>query len=163
MVTDGVIENYALGGATAAFFYIEPDFTHDVDIFCVLTGYKADAIDMLGPVYEYLRGNGYKEEGVTVDIEGVAVQFLPVFHPLNEEAVANAREFDYQGIPVRVMSPEHLVAIMLQTGRTKDYVRVARFLEIEAFDINAVHEMLKRHGLAKERTNLRLLQRKLAQ
>jgi hypothetical protein len=36
MVADGVIEDYAIGGATAAFFYIEPDTTYDVDIFCVL-------------------------------------------------------------------------------------------------------------------------------
>jgi len=158
MVTDGVIENYAIGGATGAFFYIEPDFTYDVDIFCVLSAVKADAIDMLSPIYRYLEGKGYKAVDEAVDVEGVAVQFLPVFNPLNEEAVKQARDFDYQGVPVRVMSPEHLMAIMLQTGRPKDFVRVARFLESETFDDNALKAMLTRHGLNKE---WRALQRRL--
>ena len=33
MVVDGIIENYALGGATAVIFYTEPIATQDVDIF----------------------------------------------------------------------------------------------------------------------------------
>lgn len=161
MVTDGVIENYAIGGATGAFFYIEPDFTYDVDIFCVLSAVKADAIDMLSPVYRYLESKGYKAADTAVDVEGVPVQFLPVFNPLNEEAVEQARDFDYQGAPVRVMSPEHLMAIMLQTGRSKDFVRVARFLEADTFDEDALKAVLKRHGLDKEWNALRALQRRL--
>jgi hypothetical protein len=50
MVADGIIENYAIGGATGAFFYIEPDTTYDVDIFCVLSGIEEDALDMLRPI-----------------------------------------------------------------------------------------------------------------
>lgn len=34
MVVDGVIKNYALGGAMAAFFYVEPSYTADMDLFC---------------------------------------------------------------------------------------------------------------------------------
>jgi uncharacterized protein (UPF0297 family) len=102
MVAEGVIEKYAIGGATGAFFYIEPDFTYDVDIFCVLSVVKPDAIDMLSPIYRYLESKGYKAVDEAVDVEGVAVQFLPVFNPLNEEAVEQAREFDYQGVAVRV-------------------------------------------------------------
>jgi hypothetical protein len=162
MVTDGVIESYAIGGATAAFFYIEPDTTFDVDIFCVLLGVEENALDMLAPIYDYLRRRGYQPEDEAINIEGVAVQFLPVFNPLNEEAVQRAKDLDYQGVPVRVMSPEHLVAIMLQTGRAKDFVRVARFLEADAFDLDGLNETLKRHNLDKEWTALRLLQRRLS-
>jgi hypothetical protein len=162
MVADGVIESYAIGGATAAFFYIEPDTTFDVDIFCVLRGITTNALVMLTPIYDYLRSKEYQPEDEAINIEGVAVQFLPVFNSLNEEAVAQARHFDYEGTPVRVMSPEHLVAIMLQTGRPKDYVRVARFLEAEAFDIDNLSQILTRHKLEKEWTALRLLQRRLA-
>jgi hypothetical protein len=86
---------------------------------------------------------------------------LPVFNPLNEEAVAHAREFDYEGIPVRVMTPEYLVAIMLQTGRSKDFVRVARFLEASAFDLGGLSQILKRHNLTKEWAALMHLQRRL--
>lgn len=164
MVDDHVIECYAIGGATAAFFYVEPDTTFDVDIFCVLKGTETNAILMLTPIYDYLKSKHYESDatqGEAVNIEGVAVQFLPVFNPLNEEAVEHAREFDYAGVPVRVMSPEHLVAIMLQTGRPKDFVRVARFLETDAFDAELLTEILKRHRLDKEWEALMKLQRRL--
>jgi hypothetical protein len=68
---------------------------------------------------------------------------------------------DYAGTPVRVMSPEHLVAIMLQTGRAKDYVRVARFLESDAFEKNILSEILNRHELQKEWNALKALERRL--
>jgi len=161
MVTDGVIQSYAIGGATAAFFYIEPDTTYDVDIFCVLSGVKPNALDMLTPIYDYLKNKKYQPENEAINIEGVAVQFLPVFNPLNEEAVEHAKDFDYEGIPVRVMSPEHLVAIMLQTGRPKDFVRVARFLDADAFDLDSLNKTLKRHNLDKEWAALVRLQRRL--
>lgn len=163
MVVDGVIENYAIGGATGAFFYIEPDTTFDVDIFCVLSGIEVDALDMLRPIYDYLTAKGYAPEAEMIAIEGVAVQFLPVFNPLNEEAVQHAKEFDYMGVPVRVMSPEHLVAIMLQTGRAKDYVRVARFLEADAFERDELRQVLERHGLERKWKTLRRLEGKQVQ
>jgi hypothetical protein len=161
MVADGVIQKYAIGGATGAFFYIEPDFTYDVDIFCVLSAVKPDALVMLGPIYRYLEAKNYEAVDDAVNIEGVAVQFLPVFNALNEEAVEQAREFDYEGVPVRVMSPEHLMAIMLQTGRSKDFVRVARFLESEAFDEDALKAVITRHGLDKQWNALRTIQKRL--
>ena len=34
MKSDGVIDRYAVGGAVAATFYLEPVSTLDVDIFC---------------------------------------------------------------------------------------------------------------------------------
>jgi hypothetical protein len=134
-----------------------------VDIFCVLSGVEDDALDMLRPIYDYLKAKGYVPEVEAISIEGVAVQFLPVFNPLNEEAVQDSKEFDYMGVPVRVMSPEHLVAIMLQTGRAKDYVRVARFLEADVFDRDMLHQTLDRHGLVKESKTLRRLERRPVQ
>jgi hypothetical protein len=162
MVADGVLKDYAIGGATAAFFYIEPDTTYDVDIFCVVEGVEPDAMTVLEPIYDYLRGRNFEIEGVAVIIHGVAVQFLPVYNSLNEEAVQEARKFSYQGVQVRVMKPEHLVAIMLQTGRSKDYARVARFLEADAFDADILRQTLTRHGLKGEWTKLGVLQRRLA-
>ncbi|MGH9960760.1 MAG: hypothetical protein ACREBC_27180, partial [Pyrinomonadaceae bacterium] len=70
MVLDGIIESYAIGGATAAFFYVEPDTTYDLDVFCVLTGVKKNALDMLTPVYRYLKTKGYAPEAEGVNIEG---------------------------------------------------------------------------------------------
>lgn len=111
---------------------------------------------MLAPIYEYLRAQGYGadvRQGEAVNIEGVPIQFLPVFNELNEEAVERANELDYAAVQVRVMSPEHLVAIMLQTGRTKDYVRVARFLEFGSVDVDGLTGILNRGmGLKKNRS-----------
>lgn len=40
----------------------------------------------------------------------------------------------WNDVPVRVVRPEHLVATCLETGRMKDYERIARFIEQAAFD-----------------------------
>lgn len=94
MVVDGVIDIYAIGGATGAFFYIEPDTTYDVDIFVDFKSCEEEnALRILEPIYEYLIPKGYKPEMEAVLIEGVAIQFLPVFNELNEEAVERAVEF----------------------------------------------------------------------
>jgi hypothetical protein len=98
MVVDGVIKSYAIGGATGAFFYIEPDTTYDIDIFVDFQTLESDApvvsaLVTLEPIYEYLLEKGYKPEMEAVMIEGVAVQFLPVFNELNEEAVDTRLSF----------------------------------------------------------------------
>jgi hypothetical protein len=147
MVEDGVIETYAIGGATAAFFYVEPDTTFDIDIFCVISGFEEDALDMLAPIYGYLKKRGHHAQAEGVVVAGALVQFLPVFNPLNDEAVEQANNLVYSGVPVRVMRPEHLMAIMLQTGRPKDFARIARFLEAKAFDEKTLADIVSRHNL----------------
>ena len=157
MIEDGIIQSYAVGGATAAFFYVEPDTTFDVGIFCVSSGWEENKLDILGPLYEYLSSKKYEPQEDGVIIEGFRVQFLPVFDPLNDEAVQNANDLTYSSVPVRVMNPEYLVAIMLQTGRPKDYARVLRFLDADAFDVGALKEILSRHELESKLTILRQL------
>jgi hypothetical protein len=146
MKEDGVIENYAIGGAMAAMFYIDPFNTEDLDIFFAIRGSEG-ALDFLSPIYEYLMQRGYQAEGVMINIEGWPVQFLPLYKPLVEEAVEKAIETDYNKTPVRVMSPEHLVAIMLDTGRPKDYARITRFLEAGLVDTKSLMDILSRHKL----------------
>jgi hypothetical protein len=48
------------------------------------------------------------------------------------------------------MRPEHLVAIMLDTGRLKDYLRINMFLEAGAVNMRQLHAVLKRHDLTKK-------------
>ena len=146
MKEDGVIENYAIGGAIAAMFYIDPFNTEDLDIFFSIRG-SEDTLDFLSPIYEYLKGRGYQAEGVMINIEGWPVQFLPLYKPLVEEAVEHAVETDYNETPVRVIRPEHLVAIMLDTGRPKDYARITRFIEAGLVDMKSLTDILSRHRL----------------
>lgn len=82
-----------------------------------------------------------------MEIGGWSVQFLPVFNPLLEEAVEHAKEIRFQRTRTRVMQPEHLVAIMLQTGRLKDKARIEQFIETEIVDDELLSDILSRHRL----------------
>lgn len=147
MLGDGVVRKYAVGGAMATLFYIEPDTTFDLDIFCVLNSESGSGLDLLSPIYDYLTRKKYLPDRETVIIEGLPVQFLPVFNALSEEAVERAIVIPYRETPVWVMTPEHLVAIMLQTGRLKDYVRISRFLEAGILDTESLTDIFSRHNL----------------
>lgn len=141
----GVFSRYAIGGAMAATFYTEPVLTFDLDVFVLLQPVNGGGLISLSPIYEALRRRGYEEETETVSIEGIPVQFPPAYNSLTEEAVAEAREIDYDGVPTRVARAEHLIAICLQTGRTKDRARVAMLREQATLDLNLLADILKRH------------------
>jgi hypothetical protein len=149
MEADGVIGRYAIGGAVAAIFYVEPFTTYDLDIF-----FAADisgGLITLAPIYEYLVREGYESEGEAVNVEGWPVQFLPTYNPLVAEAVEQAVEIKFNRTPTRVLSAEHLVAVMLQTGRPQDYTRAAKFLEEGVVDVAQLDDILSRHGLTEKR------------
>lgn len=149
MVKDGVIKNYAIAGAIAAIYYLEPFDTSDLDIFVQVETSGSDLM-ILSPIYEYLLKRGCQATGEFVDIEGLPVQFLPVFNSLTEEAVGKAQTIKYARLTTRVMRAEHLVAIMLDTGRLKDYLRISMFLTQGAVDMRSLNAVLKRHGLTKK-------------
>ena len=143
----GVVSRYAIGGAMAATFYVEPVLTFDLDVFIVLPG-TSGALLTLSPLYEALRAQGYQEEKECVNIEGVPVQFLPAYNALVEEALAEAREVMYEATPTRVLRAEHLLAIALQTDRAKDRERVRLLREQASLDSDCLATLLVRHGLA---------------
>jgi len=141
---EGVFTRYAIGGAMAATFYTEPVLTFDLDVFVLLQS-SATGLVSLAPIYDALRTRGYKEEQECILIEGVPVQFLPAYNALIEEALAQAREIDYEGVPARVVRAEHLIAICLQTGRAKDRARVAMLREQAHLDHELLSEIPNRH------------------
>jgi hypothetical protein len=149
MVKAGVIEDYAIGGAIAAIYYLEPFDTADLDIFVQVETSGSDLM-ILAPIYEYLTQRGCEAKGEFVYIEGLPVQFLPVFNSLTEEAVEKAQTIKYARVTTRVMRPEHLVAIMLDTGRLKDYLRISMFLGQGAVNLRSLNAVLKRHELTKK-------------
>lgn len=142
----GVVSRYAIGGAMGATFYAEPLLTFDLDVFVVLAQTRGGMLT-LEPLYEALRARGYREEDECVNIEGVPVQFLPAYNALLEEALAEARDTQYEDTPTRVLRAEHLVAIALQTGRDKDRERVRLLREQAGLDPNYLAAVLARHGL----------------
>jgi hypothetical protein len=147
MVGDGVIENYAIGGAVAAIFYTEPTDTVDLDV--VVAFARDRLVVTLEPITAYLASRGYADffgEGIV--IEGIPVQFLPTGSPLSEEAFREAREVVLFGVPARVLRLEHLMATMLEVGRAKDYLRLAMCVEQTEYDEAAFLDIIARHGLS---------------
>lgn len=150
MQADGVIDRYAIGGAVAATFYLEPVSTLDVDIFVELHTKPESRIISLDPILAYLRDRGCEMDGEHIVIDGWPVQFLPPTGPLAEEALEHAIEIDVAGTPARVFAAEHLAAIALETGRAKDKARLLGFVETGAFDKAKFEKIVERHGLAEQ-------------
>ena len=142
----GIIGQSAIGGAMGATFYLEPVTTFDLDIFVLFEG--DPLILTLSPIYEFLKSRGHAAEGDAVVIHGWPVQFLPAETPLLREAVNGARKIDFEGVPARVMTAEHLMAVALQTGRSKDFARLVAFVESKVSDAILLDDSLERHGLA---------------
>jgi len=51
------VSRYAIGGAVAAEFYLEPMSTEDVDVFVTLDPRPGQILVSLDPIYEYLKDN----------------------------------------------------------------------------------------------------------
>lgn len=148
MKADGVIENYALGGAIAASFYLEPVSTLDVDVFIALQALPTSAVISLEPLFHYLRQRGCEFEGEHVIISGWPVQFLPPTGSLVEEALAKAADIVVTpALSARVFAPEHLAAIALETGRAKDKARLLEFIEAGTLDLHKFNGVIDRHHL----------------
>jgi hypothetical protein len=148
MQADGVIGSYAIGGAVGATFYLEPVATLGVDVFVTSPGESRSSPLSLAPIYSYLTGRGCKVKGEFVVIGEWPVQFLAAGDELEREALAEAVEFDVEGVWTRVMSAEHLAAIALKAGRPKDFTRVLQFLELETVDRDKLNRILSKHGLS---------------
>ena len=145
-----VFSRYAIGGAMAATFYTEPFLTFDLDVFVVMPQTTGGLLT-LAPLYDALRARGYSEqEDECIMIEGVPVQFLPTYNALLEEALNDAQEIMYEDVPARVLRSEHLLAICLQTGRSKDRDRVRILREQAQLDMNFLADILRRHQLEEE-------------
>ena len=144
----GILRSYAIGGAMGAAFYLEPVSTFDLDVFALFA--DDDSWTPLRSLYAALEAMGFKADETArecVDIAGTPVQFLPVHNALLAEALEEARCLEYDGVPVRVVGPEHLAAIAVQTGRAKDALRVRMFREWDGFDEARFRSILAAHGL----------------
>jgi hypothetical protein len=148
MVAEGIIANYAVGGAVGATFYVEPVATVDVDVFVELPSSSGSSLVNPSPIFAFLRSRGHMMEGEYVRIGDWPVQFIGPPGPLGEEALREAATVDVEGKPVRVFSAEHLAALALAAGRAKDRARVLQFIEEGALDAKRFEEIVLRHGLS---------------
>jgi hypothetical protein len=141
-----VIEEYALFGAAAQMRYTEPVATLDADVLVALPA--AAGLDILRGIYDFCTGRGYRTQGEAVLVGAWPTQFVPVFNPLTQEALAQAETADFDGVPMRVVRADHLAVIALSVGRAKDLTRILALLESRSVTQDGIARLAARHGLA---------------
>lgn len=142
-----IIADYAIGGAVAAYFYIEPTVTDDMDVFILIKDEDGPIIT-LSPLYKRLKELGYDEfekEGIIID--KWPVQFLPASSSLEKEAFKHSKSETIEGENVRIFTPEYLMAICVDIGRAKDKIRLIQFIEEQCYDEKVFNSILERHSL----------------
>lgn len=150
---EGFYSRWAISGAMSLNMYIDPVFTEDLDVTIQLPP-SSGLIVTLAPIFSELASRGFdKIDGDHVDIAGVSVQFL-AFVPgsLEDDAMREARSLTLFGVQAFVFPLEHLLAIMIQLGRSKDKQRLASIIEdySERVDWDCFHFLLNKHGLAEK-------------
>jgi hypothetical protein len=141
----GIIVDYALFGATAQMRYTEPIATLDADV--LVTVPAEDTLDVLRPIYDFCKKQGYAPEGEAIRVGAWPVQFIPVFDSLTKEAVAQADTADFEGTPLKVVKPDYLAVIALNTGRAKDFARILALIESGSTTLAAVKALAEKHQL----------------
>ena len=144
LVAAKLIEDWALGGALAAIYYVEPFATYDAAIFFIPKGKSLNA--GIPAIYAHLQAQGWEVEGEHLLLRGFPVQFLAA-GGLTEEAVREAERIDYEGVPAKVFSAEHIVAIAASVGRAKDKARIELLLQQADLDKTYLENLLQRHKL----------------
>ena len=147
LVKEKIIPTYAVGGAIAVLWYTKALSTDDLDIF-IRIDQPTSSIVSISPVLDRLKQLGGRESGVYVEFDNeLPVQILADGNPLTTEAVTEALDAEYQGVPTRVFSAEHLCALALELGRDKDHYRVRLLLEQKAVDLDKLKDILTRYRL----------------
>jgi hypothetical protein len=144
LVAAGLIEDYALGGALAAIYYIEPFTTYDADIIFVAKDKTLGA--GIPAIYAHLQSKGWRVEREHLLVNDFPVQFLAA-SGLTEEAVRNAKRIEYDGIPAKVFGAEYIIAIAASVGRHKDLARIEQMLEQTEIDRTLLDDILRRYNL----------------
>lgn len=144
LVATGLIEDWALGGALAAIYYVEPFTTFDADIFFIPKDKGLTA--GIPAIYAHLQACGWQVEREHLLIRGFPVQFLAA-SGLTEEAVREAEHVDYEGVSAKVFRAEHIVAIAASVGRAKDKARIEQLLQQADLDQSLLEDILQQHKL----------------
>lgn len=136
----GVIKDYAIGGAHAVAYYLEPVKTLDFDIFILIES-DQDFYDFRS----YIRKSGLKMSGTHVVIDNTPVHFLPgSMDPFINEAVRRSKKIRIGGIHTKVLSVEYLILSLLISFRLKDKMVIPDLFE--SADEERLMEIIERYS-----------------
>ncbi len=143
---------YALTGSVAAIFYGEPRLTHDADFVVLLNETQIQrlvtlfvASDFYVPPPEVITLEAERESRGHFNIIHVnsgfkADLYLAGDDPLNQWALADSRELQFQGECVRLAPPEYIIVRKLEffrEGRSQKHLRDIRsILKISGEKLN---------------------------
>jgi hypothetical protein len=144
LATLGLIEDWALGGALAAIYYIEPFTTYDADIFFIPADKGLTA--GIPTIYARLKAQGWQVDRDHLLCQGFPVQFLAA-SGLAEEAVRQAEQIEFEGVSAKVFSAEHIIVIAASVGRQKDKARIEQLFQQANIDKTKLEAILIRHGV----------------
>lgn len=143
----GLIDEYGVFGAVAQAFWDEAIPTFDLDVLVLLPGMRGRLMDLS---YRWAEGRCYPAKDEHIVIGEIPVQFVPAPTALHEEAVHTAATLDFDGLPLRVVRPEYLIATWLQPpansfGRKE---RAARMRDSVQIDHALLKDLMERFGLS---------------
>ena len=129
---------YLITGAHAVIAYTEPRFTKDLDILV------RPAMDNARKVYRALGSFGAPlreieaEDFLNVDMVyqiGIAPNRIDILTSVKDvsfdEALADSRRIDYDGIPVRIMGRDTLIRVKKAVDRPQDRLDVEKLEEFK--------------------------------
>lgn len=148
MFQEGILKNYAIGGAVATIYYTEPFATKDIDIFFVPV--EKEKIILLTPFYNFLLKKGFKTYKEYIMIGDTPIQFIPAMTNLEKKAVENAISVKYKNVDIKILRPEYLVAMFLKVYRAKDREKLIKLLDQTKIKKTLLLDILKKYGLDKK-------------
>ena len=134
----GVMKDYAIGGAHAVAYYLEPVKTLDLDIFVF-----AESDQDFHIFRTYIKKAGFKMRGTHVIIDDMPVHFLPgSLHPFINEAVRKGKRIRVNNIPTKILTVEYLIISLLMAFRLKDKMVIPDLLEL--VDLERLRPIIER-------------------
>jgi len=135
-----VIKDYAIGGAHAVAYYLEPVKTLDLDVFVL-----AESDGDFYTFRTYIRKAGFRMRGTHVIIDNTPIHFLPgSLHPFINEAVRRAKRIRIRSIPTKVLTVEYLIVSLLMAFRLKDKMVIPVLIGLT--DMEKLRGIIKRFG-----------------
>ena len=129
---------YLIVGAHAVIAYTEPRFTKDLDILVqpvpdnVQKVYQA--LRRFGAPLQEVKAEDFLDEDLVYQI-GIAPNRIDILTSVAgvtfDEALADSRWIDYDGVPIRIMGRATLIRAKKATGRPQDRLDVEKMEDFE--------------------------------